>query len=294
MTRGPYLRLLKPATLVPVIIAASLFSLLSLHFQGANLADPHEYLLPVLVGILLAAVNFASNTIGEIFDRHEDSLHPEKKNRPVASGAIPWESALTLGLMVWGVTAGLAFWIRPMFGTLVLLILAFAYLYSAPPVRFKKRLGVNSVAVATPRGALGVLAAWVAVGGSLWDYRVLVPALVFGLYILLANESRNLDDVEADRAVGVRNFTTIYGEQVARRMVSAGAVLPIGVYTLLLYWFHLTPWFLLTAIPACVLCWASVAHKPAWSWRFTGKQVWLMFYALLGLFALTYTLPYLL
>ncbi|MCG3138167.1 MAG: Decaprenyl-phosphate phosphoribosyltransferase [Phycisphaerae bacterium] len=55
--------------------------------------------------MVLAVVSFclassACYTFNDVLDRHEDLLHPQKKNRPVARGAISVTTALALGVIL--------------------------------------------------------------------------------------------------------------------------------------------------------------------------------------------------
>ena len=289
---NPYLRLLKPATLIPVVIGAALFTLLAEHLNGASLSSPSVWLLPVGAGLILAVGNFYGNTLGEWSDRREDALNPRTQNRAVVSGAVTPETALTVALLAGGIAALAAFWINLLFGTALMVILLFAYLYQMPPVRLKRVTWVGNAAIATPRGFLGIWAAWLAGGGTPLDWRILFPCLVFAVYVYCANVSKDLPpDLEADRAAGIRTIPVVYGEAAGRDIVAIGAALPLGIYLVGMLFLPLSPWFLLIVVgPVTALAWMAVARDDS-GWRYGGRTVWAAFYSVLAVLALAYVLP---
>lgn len=288
----PAARLVKPATLVPVVIAAALFGILALHFQHANLSAPMTYVLPLFVGVLLAMANLAGNTLGEAIAGRpggEDTLNPRTKDRAVASGAISPDGALSIAIVVWGVALVLSFWVSLNFGTVMAAITLFAFLYEMPPSRLKRRLWVSNAAIATPRGFMGVWAAWIGNGGSPWDRVILLAGVLFSVYVYCVNTSKDLSDIKADAQTLHRTLPVVYGEGFGRGIVALGAFLPFTLYGLLFVWAPGSlPWpFLLGFVPAGLLAYLALGRKDD-DWRFRPRVVWYGFYSVLGMMSLLY------
>ena len=90
-----------------------------------------------IVGIASAAfglfclVSGSIYLLNDVFDREQDRLHPQKRKRPIASGALPWQMAIAASIAfgIGGVGAG--FLINSKFGAVILgyLLLQVAYTF---------------------------------------------------------------------------------------------------------------------------------------------------------------------
>ncbi len=98
-----------------------------------------------------------------------------------------------------------------------LAIFAFAWCYSAPPVRLAAR-GLGELDAALVVGMLVPCAGYAAFTGRL-DAEILRPALVCGLAMLGMMVAVELPDKQADAAAGKRNWVVRFGEGAARRIV---------------------------------------------------------------------------
>lgn len=87
---------------------------------------------------LLALATFAAMCLAasgtyllnDVRDRESDRRHPEKRNRPVASGAVPVGAALIAALLLDAGSVGLAFWVNVETGFTVSAYLLLTTLYS--------------------------------------------------------------------------------------------------------------------------------------------------------------------
>ena len=89
-------------------------------------------LLRTLAGfLLLCAITGAVYIVNDLADVEKDRQHPTKRNRPLASGALPAPVAIVGAVVLLGVALPLAFWLDVYFGLLVTgyLLLQFAYTY---------------------------------------------------------------------------------------------------------------------------------------------------------------------
>lgn len=95
-----------------------------------KLGDLARVWLNILAFISFCLIAGAVYIYNDLQDVEQDLLHPQKRLRPIASGALPIPVAVWF--MVGAALAGLslAFWIRPMFGWLAVLYLVLSLGYS--------------------------------------------------------------------------------------------------------------------------------------------------------------------
>jgi 4-hydroxybenzoate polyprenyltransferase len=115
-------------------------------------------LLAVLATCLVASSNYVLN---EILDGPTDSLHPEKKRRPVPSGQVrvPIAYVEWIALAVLGLT--ISFSINSWFGASALLLWVFGITYNVPPIRTKE-LPYVDVLSESANNAIRLMLGWFA------------------------------------------------------------------------------------------------------------------------------------
>jgi len=104
--------------------------LLFLPLLAAHATDPVLWLRALVAFVAFGLVASGNYVVNDILDREHDRLHPTKRNRPIASGAVPLSRARVLaGLCIAaGLLAGLA--LSPWLFAVLALYLAFAQAYS--------------------------------------------------------------------------------------------------------------------------------------------------------------------
>lgn len=275
-----WLELLRPVTLVPLIVISLLFGL-----DGAGgWPGTGGFLRVLLAGGLLTVLNGASNIWNQLGDWVEDSVHPTKSRRPLVAGRIDPLVAMSVAVLTVLASAVLAVLFLPTTFTLLYVVVAFfAWTYSYPP-RMKARFPLNMAWIGTPRGGLGIVAAW-SVLGSPWS-----PALWFVLFVTvpfvtLGNESRNIADRDADAYAGVSTVATRWGAEAARLVAGIGMVWPL-LAAIALWVVRPDPWLLL---------WIPVAGWTAYVVeRWPGERLWVFFYGSYAALCLLLALPALL
>jgi 4-hydroxybenzoate polyprenyltransferase len=271
--------LLRPVTLAPVLVIALLFGLMG----AGRIVAGYDLARLVLAGGLLVVANGLSNVVNGLGDWVEDSVHPTKQDRPTVNGAFDPAGLLSVAVLGWGAAVLVSvLFLPPAFTVLYIVVLGFAYVYSFPP-RLKARFPANMLCISTPRGALGIAAAW-CVLGSFWDPPLWLVLAVTVPYVLLANESRNIADADADRYAGVRTIATIWGEGTSRLVTAAGFLAPAlvvlaGARTYL----GADPWLVATVPLAAAGGYAAL--------RWDGVRVWRLFYVGFALVAVLFFLP---
>lgn len=89
-----YFRLLRPEQWVKnvFVFAGIIF--------GQKLTDPHALGLSLLGFFMFCLASSSTYVINDIRDRAEDQLHPRKRNRPIASGAVPASQATGIAVLL--------------------------------------------------------------------------------------------------------------------------------------------------------------------------------------------------
>lgn len=250
------LELLKPITWFPPMWAFACGAISSgLAFTGRW----SELALGLLItGPLVCATSQAAN---DWYDREVDAIN--EPHRPIPSGRMPGTWGFRIAIL-WTLLSLFAAIPLGAIGVLaVALALAFAWAYSAPPLRFKQNGWVGNAAVGlTYEGLAWVTGAIVMLGGRLPSTHVLAIAV---LYSLGAHGIMTLNDfksVDGDRRMGIRSLPAALGIARAARVLCAVMLVPQAVVVaLLLQWG--APWH---ALAVAVL----VAVQAGLMWRFLG------------------------
>lgn len=281
----PYLNLLRPGTLIPPMVGGFLFALMGIRVSGLSIS-PTVIFFALLNGFLLACSNAISNIVNQVHDRETDRLLSHKKNRPIPSGEVTIDEALSIVVVLMIATLGLAwFFFSPFYGVTLSIILFFTWMYNSPPLRLKNRLFWSNFAIATPRGALGILVAYSAFASPL-DSRILIPALAFGIYVYGTNTLKDYEDCEVDAKMGVRNFCTVYGKEKSSAIVTVFLALPYVIFALAGSGLV----FLTIPLSASMAIILTKNH----SLKGQGILMWKLFYLQYAMMMFLYALPFLL
>jgi chlorophyll synthase len=185
--------------------------------------------LPLLLAAAAAVLaNGASNAWNQAFDADIDRMN--KPTRPIPAGRATVAGALRLGhaCAVAGLAAGaghavlegrVAFLLCVAGGVLA------TWVYSAPPLRTKRRLWLANPTIALPRGFLVPVAGWATLA-PVTSAEPFVLGLVPGLFVLGAATTKDFADVEGDRAHGCRTLPVVLGLAPAARIVAPFLGLP--------------------------------------------------------------------
>lgn len=225
------LELLKPITWFPPMWAFACGAISAGVAFGGRW--PYVALGVVITGPLVCAASQAAN---DWYDRHVDAIN--EPNRPIPSGRMPGTWGFRIAIL-WTVLSLLAAIPLGSAGVLaVTLALAFAWAYSAPPLRFKQNGWIGNAAVGfTYEGLAWVTGAIVMLGGAIPSARILGIA---ALYSIGAHGIMTLNDfksVEGDRRMGIKSLPASLGITTAARVLCAVMIVPqLVVIALLLLW----------------------------------------------------------
>ena len=192
----------------------------------------------LLLGAVVAGpmVCGTSQAVNDWFDRDVDAIN--EPDRPIPSGRLPGHTGLWIGVVWTVLSLGAGLLLGPVGFLATGLALVMAWLYSAPPFRFKQNGWIGNLAVGLSyEGLAWVTGAAVALGGAVPGPRTLVLAL---LYSLGAHGIMTLNDYKSrhgDLVSGIGSLPARLGPTVAAR-VACGAMLgaQLLVVALLLAW----------------------------------------------------------
>ncbi len=245
------LELLKPITWFPPMWAFMCGAVSS----GAGLEGRWWF---VAGGVLLAGplVCGTSQAVNDWFDRHVDAIN--EPHRPIPSGRIPGRWGLYIAIIATLISAGIGWLLGPLVFIAGLVGLAFAWAYSAPPLRFKAN------------GWLGPLVCGLTYEGLSWftGAAVMLGAMpsahvitVLVLYSLGAHGIMVLNDfkaVEGDRQTGLTSLPVVMGVGPAAKLACVTmAAAQIVVIALLAVWGYNLSALIVTGVLA-----AQIAAMP--------------------------------
>ena len=202
--------------------------------------DPELMLRAVIGFASFCLVSSAGYLFNDIRDREADRIHPTKRRRPIASGALPLPVAWAESVVVLLAGAAIGWWLSPAFLTVVLLYLATTLSYSL----FFKHIVILDVMVL----ASGFL--WRAAGGAVAIGVTISPWLLlctgfFALFLGFNKRRGELALLEAG-ARGTRKNLEEYSSNLVtefQAITTSGTIICYALYTVLA---SPTPWLLLT------------------------------------------------
>src|SRR3989344_5214732 len=120
----------------------------ALFFSG-NVFNPHLLLLSILGFFSLSCISSVGYLVNDFMDVKQDRLHPEKRNRPLASGKISNTQALLLGfiLLVGGLSLGYFINVAFLYSVLALFLLMQIYTFFLKHIVFADVLTIATLFV---------------------------------------------------------------------------------------------------------------------------------------------------
>jgi 4-hydroxybenzoate polyprenyltransferase len=196
---------------------------------GQRLLDPTSILQALAAFVIFCALSGVVYLLNDVADREADRLHPIKRRRPVASGAVPVPLALTTAGILTAVALPGAFLLRPQFGMIAVGYLGLLALYSGP-LKHAVIIDVLTIAIGfVLRAAAGAVA--IGVAASHWLY---VLTMLLALFLALSKRRHELV-LLADGATEHRPILGEYSPYLLDQMISvvtASTLLGYAFYTI--------------------------------------------------------------
>ncbi len=203
-------------------------NLLVLAAPGAAgvLTQPH--IAGELAGAFVCFCMLSSATylINDVHDRHEDALHPRRRERPIAAGEVSVRLALATATALALAGLGSAFAIRPLLGVTGVGYLALTASYSL----WLRRVAVADIAIVAAGFVLRALAGGAATGVPVSRWFVMVTS--FGALFLVAGKRyAELGDDGPTNAV-TRSTLSAYSKDYLRFVMIIAASVTTAAYCL--------------------------------------------------------------
>jgi 4-hydroxybenzoate polyprenyltransferase len=196
---------------------------------GQRLLDPTSVWQAVAAFAIFCALSGVVYLLNDVADREADRLHPLKRRRPIASGAVSVPLALTTAGVLTAVALPSAFLLRPQFGMIAAGYLGLLALYSGP-LKHAVIIDVLTIAIGFVLRAAGGAVA-IGVAASHWLY---VLTMLLALFLALSKRRHELV-LLADGATGHRRILEEYSPYLLDQMiavVSASTIVAYAFYTI--------------------------------------------------------------
>jgi len=199
---------------------------------------PQDRWRVVVAGLLLAGplVCATSQAVNDWFDRHVDAIN--EPQRPIPSGRMPGRWGLYIAILWTALSLAVATTLGSWGFGAVVVGLALAWAYSAPPFRLKQNGWWGNTACALSyEGLAWITGAAVMVASAMPDWRIFVLAT---LYSIGAHGIMTLNDfksVEGDRRMAIGSLPVRLGVENAARIACLIMALPqLVVVSMLFAW----------------------------------------------------------
>jgi geranylgeranylglycerol-phosphate geranylgeranyltransferase len=238
-----YLRLCRPFTVAPAFIAGLFLTLASAEISLETFRTALD------AGVVLALLQTTGQIVNQVVDVELDKSLPGKRDRPIPSGLVERDEAMGLAWVFSIVALARAFTLGLTFGLLSLVILFMAVFYSLKPFSPRRHAFISLTWQAFSRGFLPPILCF-----SIYKtpYEALPISMLAFTWCLGWQGTKDITDVEGDRAFGIKTVANTYGlkglrglstatlivfiiEIIVSKRVMFLAVVPLALYGLLNY-----------------------------------------------------------
>ncbi len=213
------IRFLKPVTWIPVMWSFLCGAVASGAFGWKEVAGMKFLLAMLLTGPLASGT---CQMLNDYFDRDLDEIN--EPNRPIPGGAISLKNA-TILIALWSVLSVITgYLIHPLIGFYVIIGIVNAHLYSANPIKLKKRLWAGNIIVALSYLIIPWIAGEIAYNPSFTLSSLQPSLIVAALFTLSSTGTMTINDfksMEGDRMAGIRTLPVVFGETNAALLAAA-------------------------------------------------------------------------
>ena len=192
-----------------------------------KLTDPAAVIASVTAFAIFCALSGAVYLLNDVSDRDRDGQHPRKRERPIASGALPRGTALWTAAVLAAGGLGASWMMGAAFGLVATTYVALLALYSGP----LKHIVIIDVLTIAIGFVLRVAAGAVAVGVPM-SHWLLVCTILLAMFLGLSKRRHELT-LLADGATGHRRILQEYSPYLLDQMIGV-----VTASTLMAYVFY--------------------------------------------------------
>jgi 4-hydroxybenzoate polyprenyltransferase len=184
--------------------------------RGAQPAflDPHAMARALAAVVIFCALSGVVYLINDVADRDADRLHPTKRYRPIASGAVSPGLALGTAIVLTAAALGSAWMLRPMFAAVALTYVVLQTLYSGP----LKHIVIIDVLTIAIGFVLRAVAGAVAIDVEI-NHWLLILTILLALFLALSKRRHELV-LLADGATSHRPILEEYSPYLLDQMIA--------------------------------------------------------------------------
>ena len=194
---------------------------------GQRLLDPDAVLKAVAAFVVFCALSGVVYLLNDVADREADRLHPLKRHRPIASGAVPVGAAVGVAAVLGIAALAAAFLLRFEFGAVAVAYLGLQAMYSGP-LKHIVIIDVLTIAIGfVLRAVAGAIV--IAEPVSHW---LLIVTILLALFLALSKRRHELV-LLADGATSHRRILEEYSPYLLDQMISV-----VTASTLVAYAFY--------------------------------------------------------
>lgn len=225
-----FVRFLKPVTWIPVVWSFICGAVASGAFGWQEIGEIKFWLAVLLTGPLATGT---CQMLNDYFDRDLDEIN--EPGRPIPGGAISLKNA-TLLIALWSVLSVVVGWlIHPLIALYVVVGIVNAHLYSANPIKLKKRLWAGNIIVAVSYLVIPWVAGEIAYRPNFTLHAITPSLIVATFYTIASTGTMTINDfksIEGDRQVGIRTLPAVFGEHkaalIAAILIDLGQLMAAG------------------------------------------------------------------
>ena len=191
---------------------------------AVKLLDPAALANASAAFLIFCALSGAVYLVNDVSDREADALHPVKRMRPIASGALSPAAALGWAAALSVVALAAAYWLQPMFAVSASAYLALFVLYT----RWLKHIVILDVMSIAIGFGLRAEAGGLVIGVPVSDW-LLVCTILGALFLGLAKRRHEITML-GDGAKGHRRILEEYDPYLLDQMIAIVAAATLVVY----------------------------------------------------------------
>jgi len=219
----PFIKALRPHQWIK-----NLFVLAALIFSK-HVFDPDYLLRALLAFVSYCLISSAVYLFNDIRDRNSDRNHPEKRHRPIASGALGVSTAFIMAIFLALIALWLAFGIQLYFGFILVIYMLFNIAYS---LGLKNVVILDVMIIASGfllRAVGGALAIEVEI--SSWFILCTMLLALFLGFVKRRQELTLLENQAGQHRQSLKDYSAPFLDQVIA-VVTSGSLLSYALYTM--------------------------------------------------------------
>jgi 4-hydroxybenzoate polyprenyltransferase len=195
-----------------------------------NALDPHLALRSLIAFLVFCAVSSAGYLLNDIVDVDRDRLHPEKRKRPIASGAVARPVALTVAVLLYAVGLAVAWYLDRSFAGAVA---TYALLIIAYSLHLKRMVILDVLVIALGfviRAIAGVEVLWEAAPTTEVSPWLLICTLFLALFLATGKRRQEIGMLE-ETAAEHRRTLSQYSPQLLDLMMGVMTAVTLVAYS---------------------------------------------------------------